>query len=114
MTIDERKAWVARRDPKKSRAADRARYERDKPKRLAASAAYEQDPVKRRARVAVGNALRDGRLERGECARRGDDCEGRIEAHHEDYERPLEVVWVCSVHHGELDKERRASYSFDR
>lgn len=107
MTMEERREWVARRDRTKVRASDRARYERDKPKRLAAMASMAQDPVKRRARVAVSNALRDGRLVRGVCVREGAECEGRIEAHHPDYTRPLEVVWACSMHHGELDREQR-------
>lgn len=92
-------------DGDRVRAVDRARYERDKPKRLAAMALTVQDPVKRRARIAVGNALRDGRLVRGACVREGEDCKGRIEAHHPDYSKPLLVVWACSKHHGALDRE---------
>jgi len=61
----------------------------------------ERNPEKRMAQAAVSNALRDGRLVRGECARKGSDCSGRIEAHHEDYSRPLDVTWLCSAHHGE-------------
>ena len=27
-----------------------------------------------------------------------------VEAHHKDYSRPLDVVWLCSQHHGELHR----------
>ena len=45
------------------------------------------------ARSMVGNAMREGRLVRGVCA----DCgtTENIEAHHEDYYKPLNVVWLC-------------------
>jgi hypothetical protein len=30
-----------------------------------------------------------------------------IQAHHEDYSRPLEVVWCCHDCHVQLDRRRR-------
>ena len=37
-----------------------------------------------------------GKLKRGTC-----HC-GKIgEAHHEDYTKPLEIIWLCSLHHAE-------------
>ena len=48
------------------------------------------------AHTAVSNAVRDGRLKRLPC----EVC-GAVEtqAHHFDYSRPLDVVWLCAVHH---------------
>lgn len=48
------------------------------------------------ANAAVAKALRDGILTQQPCS----DC-GRepAVAHHEDYARPLDVVWLCRVHH---------------
>jgi hypothetical protein len=49
-------------------------------------------------RVAVARALRMGDLVRpGKCSR----CEkiGRVDGHHSDYSKPLEVVWLCSSCH---------------
>lgn len=123
LSPEQRRAVVENRDQEKVRAADRARYERDKAKRIALQQAYfatpegkaarargnqawaRRNPEKREAQIAVGNAIRDGRLVRGACVREGEDCSGRIEAHHPDYTRPLEVVWACSMHHDELDRE---------
>ena len=116
MTLDERREVIARRDPEKTRAADRARHYRDRERRLASIRDYAQrkpevvraghqrwvaaNPDKRAAQVAVGNAVRDGRLVKGHCALVDTgQCGGRIEAHHEDYTRPLDVVWLCQRHH---------------
>jgi endogenous inhibitor of DNA gyrase (YacG/DUF329 family) len=52
-----------------------------------------------RARKAVKHALADGTLRRGPCEV-GVGCEGRIEAHHDDYSKPLAVRWLCAKHHG--------------
>jgi hypothetical protein len=60
----------------------------------------ERNPEKRAAQIVVGNALRDGRLVRGLCERAAEGgCGKRIEAHHDDYSKPLKVRWLCSVHH---------------
>lgn len=55
-------------------------------------------PDRARAHDAVNNAVRDGRLIPWPvCA--VPDCCGRPEAHHPDYSRPLDVVWLCDHHH---------------
>lgn len=57
-----------------------------------------------RARKAIHYAVRDGRLERGECVFGPEGCSGRIEAHHADYSKLLEVEWVCQHHHGRFHR----------
>ena len=52
-------------------------------------------PNRRKAQVAVNNAVRDGRLAKLPCF----VCGVEAEAHHPDYSAPLDVVWLCSVHH---------------
>lgn len=52
-------------------------------------------PDRRKANVAVGNAVRDGRLEKWPCQ----VCGFKAVAHHPDYSRPLDVVWLCQPHH---------------
>jgi hypothetical protein len=60
----------------------------------------EENPEKRKAENAVSNALRDGKLKRPRL------CEGcgrrrKLQAHHPDYSKPLEVQWLCYKCHGE-------------
>lgn len=50
----------------------------------------------------VQQALADGRLQQGPCAIATAQCRGKIQAHHEDHSRPLEVVWLCHFHHSRL------------
>ena len=59
------------------------------------------EPQKWIARGAVRSALRGGKLKRGtECFFCGSGT--RIEAHHHDYDKPLDVFWLCSKCHGKL------------
>ena len=105
------------------RAFEAMRYARDYEKRRAANQAYVQTergkeavarsrqayvaryPERRAAHIALGNALRDGRVVRpAACQACG--AGGRIHGHHDDYAKPLEVRWLCSpchteAHHGE-------------
>jgi|LakMenE01Jun11ns_1017448.scaffolds.fasta_scaffold9198974_2 hypothetical protein len=54
------------------------------------------NPHKDAAHAAVARAVRSGKLARGVCEVCG--C-GTVDAHHDDYSRPLEVRWLCRVHH---------------
>ena len=55
----------------------------------------------RLARIAVGNAVRDGKITKGEaCFFCG--CGGKLHAHHHDYSKPLDVFWLCPACHGKL------------
>ena len=56
-------------------------------------------PEKCFANYAVSNAIRDKRLIKQPCAVCGSL---KVEAHHTDYSRPLDVVWLCREHHLEL------------
>ena len=108
--------------PEIYRARDAARHQRDWIKRRALHDAYRATergkaamregqaayvaryPERRAARVAVGNALRSGRMQRpATCSA----CGGvtRLHAHHDDCSRPLDVRWLCVpchevAHHG--------------
>jgi hypothetical protein len=96
------------RDPEKSAVFHREwRNGVGREKYAAAIKRYQQrNPEKRRAHWAVDNALRSGKLVKGPCEV-GGGCAGRIEAHHDDYARPLEVRWVCKRHHRGLDLARQ-------
>jgi len=48
--------------------------------------------IKQQARYAVWKAVRDGALVPGPCERCG---KPNGHAHHEDYSKPLDVVWLC-------------------
>lgn len=56
----------------------------------------QRNPEKRKAHNAVANALRDGKIERKPCELCGDE---NVQAHHHDYSKPLDVVWLCHAHH---------------
>lgn len=54
--------------------------------------------VRRAAQVILGNAVRDGKVVPWPaCAM--PECNKRPVGHHPDYDRPLEVVWLCQEHH---------------
>lgn len=56
----------------------------------------EKNPLKRWAHMATASALRRGLLVRQPCeVCRSED----VDAHHDDYERPTKVRWLCRKHH---------------
>ena len=94
---------ATRREPSKSeRIREYEKARNAEPKRrefhlLSQAKRRQEHPDKYKARTAVSNAIRDGRLQRGQCESTG--CNRKPEAHHEDYSKPLEVRWVCKIHH---------------
>ena len=56
-------------------------------------------PERYKANGAVAAALKSVRLVKQPCA-----CCGAadVEAHHPDYSRPLDVIWLCPLHHKEI------------
>ena len=61
----------------------------------------EKNPVKRWAHMATASALRRGLLERQPCEVCGAEP---TDAHHDDYERPMKVRWLCRKHHKEAHR----------
>jgi len=61
----------------------------------------EEEPQKYRARMAAGNAVRDGRLRVEPCYFCGATTD--VEMHHPDYTQPLRVYWLCRLCHRKVD-----------
>jgi hypothetical protein len=63
-----------------------------------------KNPEKYKAHLRVCAAKASGRLEvKSACEVCG--CESKLQAHHEDYLKPLEVIWLCSKCHSDRHKE---------
>ena len=89
----------------KYRAYDRKRAK--EPERIKAASEItkawrEEDSRRVRAHNAVARAIRNGDLVRVPCIRCG---EKKSVAHHEDYDKPLEVMWLCQPCHKQRHKE---------
>ena len=103
------------------RAYDAKRFQ-EQPQRREANEAYAKTPqgkasmlksrskwlalnqVKRHAHIKVGNAVRAGLLEKPSACQVCGNTERRLHGHHQDYSKPLEVIWVCPPCHREFHK----------
>lgn len=87
--------------------AERSAYEQERNQQLARRLAKREyhkkhnlrNPEKYRARTAIKNAVRDGRATRQPCVQCGNP---KSQAHHHDYSKPLDVVWMCFKCHREV------------
>jgi len=95
-----------RADPLKHRAREKKRFQ--DPVRRAMVYGYTkkqmaEHPEKRLAHSRVAYAVRTGKLVKQPCERCG--ASKLVQAHHDDYSKPLEVRWLCfpchRIHHGQ-------------
>ena len=57
-------------------------------------------PEKRKARQKLAYAVKTGKIIKLPCLVCGDP---KSQGHHKDYNKPLEVDWLCQKHHKELE-----------
>jgi|SRR5690625_1042275 len=94
---------------------DRRRYYED-PKRREAVFEYSRErkrnnPGRYKIYGKVHRAVRGGQLERPEHCEDCGEAADRLEAHHHDYSRPLDVKWLCPLCHGKRHRTVRISRS---
>lgn len=92
--------WIPK-DLKKYRSAQKEWASRPlvRKRKAAQMKSYRKTPrlqIKFKARIQVMHALEAGKLKRQAC---GECGAKRAEAHHPDYSKPLEVVWLCKPCH---------------
>ena len=78
--------------------ANKRRYyaENSEEMRAARRAYYHKNIVRSKAHKAVSQALKSGTLSKVPCR----DCGAvKVEGHHEDYNKPLDVIWLCHSCH---------------
>ena len=90
--------WRAN-NPELCQAQDQEQSIKHRERRNAYARKYAKDnPGKKNAQLKAAKAVKDGILIPQPC----EVCGGwgkRIEKHHDDYSKPLEVRWFCSTHH---------------
>lgn len=59
----------------------------------------EKYPEKYKARYMLKNAVKAGKIKKGECKDKFGECYGTIHGHHHDYSKPFDVIWLCQKHH---------------
>lgn len=75
--------------------------------RVGTAAWRKRNRIKSNAHTAVARALRKGTLVRKPCEEPGCGRTDYVEAHHDDYTKPLEVKWLCDPHHKKRHVELR-------
>jgi hypothetical protein len=60
-----------------------------------------RDKIKVMARIELNNAIRHKIVEKQSCSVCGNS---NSQAHHIDYTKPLDVIWLCPVHHSEIHR----------
>lgn len=103
------RGYDKRRNSLPHRVKARKDYQQTERGRALASASKkrftDRNPHKKKATSMVSAALRNGSLEKSDCESCGNPD---VQGHHEDYSRPLDVVWLCVKCHSHYHRVRRA------
>lgn len=59
-------------------------------------------PEKKKAKEMLNDRVNRGKIKRDPCVECGNP---KTEGHHEDYSKPLEVIWLCTKHHMERHRK---------
>lgn len=98
-----------RREWERKRSEKRKEYRRQHPEigLRTAMSVWSRNPTRAHARQVVYYALKAGTLKKSESC----ECCGRtgcvIQAHHESYDNPLDVTWLCISCHKIADRKRQ-------
>jgi hypothetical protein len=82
----------------KERKRQREKEEKRRVLGLVKPPSIKRQPKKNKANEIMGNAVRSGKLIKLPCQVCGNQ---RTQGHHEDYSKPLDVVWLCTRHHAD-------------
>lgn len=63
---------------------------------------WRRHPKKASCTQKVKAAVKSGKLKKLPCSVCGSE---KSQAHHEDYDKPLDVIWFCQKHHGERHRQ---------
>jgi hypothetical protein len=66
-----------------------------------------EDLRRQKAHTAVRSAIQSGSLVKSPCIRCGNE---KSVAHHEDYDKPLDVMWLCQPCHKQRHKELKEDF----
>jgi len=94
----------------KVRAYDRERAKNPDRQKMSAEVNKlwrQEDRRRSKAHNAVARAIAKGSLVRSPCVRCG---ETKSLAHHEDYDKPLDVMWLCQPCHKQRHKELKEEF----
>ena len=78
-------------------------------KKKAMDAYHKRYPMTYAAHVIAGNAIRDGKLIPASCCSICGSTE-KIEGHHDDYTKPLDIRWLCEQCHKAWHKINKPIY----
>lgn len=86
----------------KEKMRERARVMRSKHGYGSIKKYREENPEKYKAGILFREAVKYGRIKKEPCVICGDET---AQGHHKDYSKPLDVVWLCSEHHGAVHRK---------
>ena len=92
-----RENWIIKHRESDKKYQQKKRRENKKYKRDESKRYRLRFPEKVKAHQILFYAVKKGKIKKSPCV----DCGAtyRIQGHHPDYSKPLEIIWVCSIHH---------------
>lgn len=97
--VDVRENYEARRE--QYLEYDRKRYRERESRRAGIEASQKRYPKKHKARCLLHTAVANGTIKKQPCEVCGSV---KVDAHHADYAKPLDVRWLCRKHHMEFHR----------